>query len=80
MFALFGGRKPVLAGNMTRAELVREAERLFPYPSPIVQRMIEELRSDRKVVHSGTESMPVGAQQCADDQCPACGARIFYIK
>lgn len=76
---LTAARRPMLAGNMTRAELVREAEHLFPNPSPIVQRMIQELRGDvRPVGHEGnhatTPIVPdVMLRACT---CPACGSPL----
>lgn len=68
-------RRPMLAGNMTRAELVREAEHTFPNPSPIVRRMIEELRGEVHKLsdNNGTPIFPPETHPC---QCPSCGAHL----
>jgi len=68
-------RRPMLAGTMTRQELVREAEHAFPYPSPIVQRMIEELRGEMTPL-KGNKAMPIIEHVHGEGQCPACGAHL----
>jgi len=67
-------RRPMLAANMTRAELVREAEHTFINPSPLIRRMIEELRGDRFLRRRDLPVAPHTA--CDEGQCPACGAPI----
>lgn len=72
-------RRPMLASTMTRAELVKEAEHMFPNPSAIVARMIAELRGDlgqpndalRKAGH------PVLPGIDAECRCPACGSSLY---
>jgi hypothetical protein len=58
-------------GNMTRAELVREAEHTFPNPSPIIAAMIAHLAHGR---HEDGLALPTDVQGSC--QCPTCGGHL----
>lgn len=65
-------RRPMVFSNMSRAELVREAEHTFPNPSPIVSAMIQHLAGS--VDPRG--GMPVPDEVNGECQCPTCGAHL----
>lgn len=74
---LKAARRPLVFGNMTTAELLREAEHTFPNPSPIVDMLLQHLRSDGRTL-AAKDGRPAGDPQfeAAPCQCPTCGAHL----
>ena len=78
---LEAARRPLVFGNMTTGELIREAEHTFPNPSPIVKMMLAHLQGEHR--HHDRTGTPAGdphAQACTvhteEHQCPTCGGTI----
>ena len=78
---LEAARRPLVFGNMTSGELIREAEHTFPNPSPIVKMMLAHLRGEHR--HHDKSGVPAGDPQTPsrtvhheEHQCPTCGGTI----
>lgn len=69
--------RPLIFGNMTREELVREAEHTFPNPSPIIAAMLTHLRGQHDGKNGDAVGMfPARTVHHEEHQCPACGASV----
>lgn len=67
-------RRPLVFGNMTTNELVREARHLFQQPSPIIAAMLDRLEG---VNNSASEGRLTGdPSQDYTGRCPCCGCSI----
>jgi len=78
---LEAARRPLVFGNMTTGELIREAEHTFPNPSPIVKMMLAHLRGEHS--HHNQSGTPAGdlyaparTMHTEEHQCPTCGGTI----
>lgn len=67
--------RPLVCANMTREELIREAEHVFVSPTPLVALMLAHLRGDAR---TDGVVLPKSSGYKAEGavHCPSCGCQL----
>lgn len=77
MTTLTPARRPLVCANMTREELIREAEHTFTSPTPLLALMLAHLRGDAREPQTNAV-LPKSSGYKAEGavHCPSCGAQL----